>query len=216
MAQPDKQLPQPGQLQQPGRRRRPRKGDEKEAAIVQTAWRLLSQQSLSTITIDQLASGAGISRPTFYFYFDSREAVIRALAAQVAEELRQQAKPPPPPGGTAEEVIRQGVQSYLDRWRRQGPILRAMVPLYEADPKLREFWDTISEEFIGELAASIEAQRQAGRSKPAPPSSSNLAHALAAMMWRAGYELSLDRPWTKDSEAMVQTLTTIQLRAIFG
>src|SRR5690349_9121048 len=142
MAQPDKQL------QQPGRRRRPRKGDEKEAAIVQTAWRLLSQQSLSSITIDQLASGAGISRPTFYFYFDSREAVIRALAAQVAEELRQQAKPAPPPGGTAEEVIRQGVQSYLDRWRRQGPILRAMVPLYEADPKLREFWDTISEEFI--------------------------------------------------------------------
>jgi AcrR family transcriptional regulator len=210
MAQPDKQL------EQPGRRRRPRKGDEKEAAIIATAWRLLSQQSLSSITIDQLAGGAGISRPTFYFYFDSREAVIRALAAQVAEELRQQARPPVPPGGTAEQVVRQGVMSYLERWRKQGPILRAMVPLYEADQKLREFWDTISEEFIGEMANSIEAQRRLGRAKPAPPSSANLAHALAAMMWRAGYELSLDRPWTRDTDAMIDTLTTIQLRAIFA
>ena len=36
------------------------------------------------ITIEELASGAGISRPTFYFYFDSREAVIRALSESSA------------------------------------------------------------------------------------------------------------------------------------
>ena len=42
---------------------------------------------MADITIEELASGAGISRPTFYFYFDSREAVIRALSEQVGDGL---------------------------------------------------------------------------------------------------------------------------------
>ena len=65
-----------------GRRRgRPSKGDLKEAAILDTAWHLLAEKPVTAITIEELAAGAGISRSSFYFYFDSRDAVVRALAA---------------------------------------------------------------------------------------------------------------------------------------
>ena len=69
------------------RRRAPRKGDLTEQAILDTAQRLLAERPLSEIAIDELARGAGISRPSFYFYFESREGILRALAARITDEL---------------------------------------------------------------------------------------------------------------------------------
>src|SRR5262245_31819762 len=70
------------------RQRPPRKGDLREAAILDRAWALLAEKPLSHITIEDLVSGARISRSSFYFYFESKDAVIRALAARVEGEIR--------------------------------------------------------------------------------------------------------------------------------
>jgi AcrR family transcriptional regulator len=40
-----------------------------------TAELLLAKRSLRKIGIDELAAGAGVSRSTFYFHFESREDV---------------------------------------------------------------------------------------------------------------------------------------------
>src|SRR5690349_3276456 len=71
-------------------RRAPRvSGDERERAILQTAERLLEERPLREISVDDLARGAGISRPTFYFYFASKEAVLLALLDRLVEEARE-------------------------------------------------------------------------------------------------------------------------------
>src|SRR3954469_14977254 len=65
-------------------RRSPRpSGDDREAAILATAERLLDDRPLSAISVDDLARGAGISRPTFYFYFRSKDAVLLSLLDRV-------------------------------------------------------------------------------------------------------------------------------------
>ena len=53
----------------PSRSRRPVRpsGDDRELAILSTAERLLAERPRSAISVDDLARGAGISRPTFYF-----------------------------------------------------------------------------------------------------------------------------------------------------
>ena len=38
------------------------------------------------ISIDDLAKGAGISRPTFYFYFESKEAVLLSLLDAIVSQ----------------------------------------------------------------------------------------------------------------------------------
>jgi len=55
-------------------------GESRELAILATAERLLSERPLAEISIDDLAQGAGISRSGFLFYFQSKEAVLLALA----------------------------------------------------------------------------------------------------------------------------------------
>ena len=66
-----------------GRRTVRPSGDDREQAILTTAERLLEQRSFTDISVDDLAKGAGLSRPTFYFYFKSKEAVLLSLLEPV-------------------------------------------------------------------------------------------------------------------------------------
>ncbi|MGO8962516.1 MAG: TetR/AcrR family transcriptional regulator, partial [Mycobacterium sp.] len=69
-----------------GRRSARPSGDDRELAILTTAERLLEQRPLTDISVDDLAKGAGLSRPTFYFYFPSKDAVLLTLCERVIVE----------------------------------------------------------------------------------------------------------------------------------
>ena len=196
-----------------GRRRRQSRGDRKEAEILDHAWQLLGDKAVGEITVEELAKGVGISRPTFYFYFDSREAVIRALAERVAGDLRATFRGD---SGDRDGGIREGIAAYMQRWRTEGRVLRAMVPLYESDAGHKAFWEGISGQITGAIAASIEREREAGRALPGPPSADHLAQVIVAMLWRSGYELSLRPPSARADEQLVETLATVCTRAIYG
>src|SRR5437016_2686295 len=71
-----------------GRRTARVSGDERERAILATAERLLAERPLHEVSVDDLARGAGISRPTFYFYFPSKEAVLLTLLDRMVDEAR--------------------------------------------------------------------------------------------------------------------------------
>jgi len=64
----------------------------KERTILATCERLLGEKPLHEIGVDELAAGADISRPSFYFYFESKNAVLRALVERLAEETEALAK----------------------------------------------------------------------------------------------------------------------------
>jgi AcrR family transcriptional regulator len=69
-----------------GRRATRPSGDDREQAILETATRLLDERPLHEISVDDLARGAGISRPTLYFYFPSKDAVFMTLIERVIVE----------------------------------------------------------------------------------------------------------------------------------
>jgi AcrR family transcriptional regulator len=210
-----------GQAPGRGRRRRQSRGDVKEAAILDCAWRLLATTAVADITIEALAAGAGISRPAFYFYFyfyfDSREAVIRALGERVAVGLTDTVTASlDAMGARPRATIRRTVAAYLERWRTQGQVLRAMSPLYESDAGHRAFWDEISDGIRSTIASTIDSERAAGRALPAPPESRDISSALMAMMWRSGYEVSLSPPSDAADAERAEVLTTMCMRMIYG
>ncbi|MCY1013867.1 TetR/AcrR family transcriptional regulator [Nannocystis pusilla] len=74
----------------PTRARRARRpsGDDREQAILASFEALLERRALPEISIDDIARGAGISRPTFYFYFPSKDAVLLSLLDRMVEQAR--------------------------------------------------------------------------------------------------------------------------------
>jgi AcrR family transcriptional regulator len=198
------------------RRRAPRRGDRTEQAILDTAERLLAQRPLSAIGIDELAKGAGVSRPAFYFYFPSREAVLRVLAERISDELYGAAEVFLRRGGESPSVaIRRALTSLLALWRRHGAVLRAAIHASDGDEEMRRFWSGVGRRFIDATAEQIERERAAGIALPGPPSAQALASVLIAMNDRALHKASLSRSRTSEAE-MIDALTVVWLRTIYG
>jgi TetR/AcrR family transcriptional regulator, ethionamide resistance regulator len=190
------------------RRARVRKGDLKEDAILATCERLLSEKPLGEIGVDELAAGAGISRPTFYFYFESKNAVLRALVERLADAMYAEAgiflaRTDEDP----EVTISRSIGAAADQWREHGPVLRAAVEAWGTVPELQAFWEDIIGRFVDQAAARIADE--------GVDEAHSLAKALIWMNERCFYTSSLGAGPALSDDELVPTLTAIWLRAIY-
>jgi AcrR family transcriptional regulator len=198
-----------------GRRRRPRKGDLKEEAILNSAERLLSEKALSDISIDELARGADISRPAFYFYFGSKDAVLQALVERIADEAYRASEKWISGTEDPEEAIREAIAAGAKLWRDRGPVLRAAVQTWEMDPLVHPFWEQVVNGFIEASAERIRRDRRAGTAPPGPRSPKALATALIWMNERCFYTNSLGLGPSLSDRELTDTLTTVWMRAVY-
>jgi AcrR family transcriptional regulator len=56
-------------------------------AIVESAWALVGEEGLASLSLRDLARRAGITTPTVYAYFDSKNAIYDAMFGQAATEF---------------------------------------------------------------------------------------------------------------------------------
>lgn len=56
-------------------------------AIVETAWALVAEEGLAGLSLRDLASRAGITTPTVYSYFSSKNAIYDAMFASAASQF---------------------------------------------------------------------------------------------------------------------------------
>jgi AcrR family transcriptional regulator len=205
------------QASQVASRRKRSKGDLTSQAILDTAERLLETRSLDEIAVDELTSGAGVSRSTFYFHYESREAVLLALSERVADAmhesaalwLRRGSEPP-------EDAIRRALTAALTLWRNHGPVLRAALRARDVNPRMREFWSEVGRRFIDAAAEQIERERAAGLALPGPPDARLLATVLESMNEQACFTQSLSRRSPARDRKLVDALTVIWLRSVYG
>ncbi|WP_345713721.1 helix-turn-helix domain-containing protein, partial [Kineococcus glutinatus] len=128
----------PGSPSPRGRRRPTTSGDEREGAILATAERLLASRPLSAVSVDDLARGAGISRPTFYFYFRSKEAVLLALLDRVvAEAEAQQRDLLTGTPADARAAWREALGAYQRSFRAHRAVTLACLEARAANPEVR-------------------------------------------------------------------------------
>jgi TetR/AcrR family transcriptional regulator, ethionamide resistance regulator len=199
-----------------GRRSRKPSGDDRERAILETAERLLEHRSLAEISVDDLARGAGISRPTFYFYFPSKESVVLSLLDRVADEARGRRATALEAGGNdARTIWRQSLADIIGTFRRHRAVTAAAAQLLFQSEEARKLWARIIDGFVEDAAAAIELERERGAAPPGPPAR-QLAIALNWMNERvllAAY--TGQEPMMADDD-LLETLTTIWSRAIYS
>jgi len=201
----------------PSRRRGPAKGDLKERAILETCERLLAEKPLRDISVDELATGAEISRPSFYFYFESKDAVLRALVEDVVNRMYSEAEGwLEQSGDPPEVVISRSIEAGAAQWREHGPVLRAAVQTWGTVPEMRVFWEAIVGRFVAQSAERIEEERQNGDAVPGGPDATAVATALIWMNERCFYTNSLGAEVALASEDLVPTLAEIWLRVLYG
>jgi AcrR family transcriptional regulator len=206
------------QTQRPGRgRRRPRaSGDDRESAILRTAEQLLQERPLGDISVDDLARGAGISRPTFYFYFPSKDAVVLTLIDRMVEDAarsRDRAL-----GRLVEDPRagwRQGLEVFYEIFGSHRAVTLAGAELRATNAEARALWSQIMEGWVTDVTEVIEAERARGRARR-DLRARELAIALVQMNERVQYATFAEETPAVDGEKVIDVLLDVWLNAIYG
>jgi AcrR family transcriptional regulator len=200
-----------------GRRATRASGDDRERAILETAERLLEDRPLSEISVDDLAKGAGISRPTFYFYFPSKDAVVLTIidrlvadAAESREEALATLAQGDPRAG-----LRKALEDLYGAFRSRRAVALAAAELRTTNSEARGLWSQVMEGWVTDATAVIEAERARGAAAPGQPAR-DLAIALVQMNERVQYATFAGESPSLDDDRVLDVLVDIWLRAIYG
>jgi AcrR family transcriptional regulator len=171
----------------------PSKGDRREKALLDAAETLLERGGLEQMTVDAIATGAGISRGSLYFYFGSKQEVLAALVDRTMAAIRADA------ALTAEDAaappvvaMREAVQRVERTWREHGTVMRAAVDNAAAHPAIGAAWRETVEIFARTMTGLLI--RAGVPSGPGTADAAALAHALCWMTERTFYQASRVSP----------------------
>jgi TetR/AcrR family transcriptional regulator, ethionamide resistance regulator len=191
-------------------------GDDRELAILTTAERLLEERPLSEISVDDLAKGAGISRPTFYFYFASKDAVLFALFEKVINEadaaFARHAETPPTERYNA---WRSGINVFFETFVAHKGVTRAAHEVRASNVEVRDLLATFMTKWINSTTATIEMERSQGTAPTTLPAH-DLATALNLMNERALFASFVDEQPAIPKEHLLDTLVHIWVTSIYG
>ena len=199
-----------------GRRGARPSGDDRELAILETAERLLEERPLSEISVDDLAKGAGISRPTFYFYFPSKDAVLLTLMDRIIAEAyaaREALMANPPTD--RDEFWRAGIGVYYSTFHAHQALAGPWSVAKYTHPDARKLWSDFMQASFYQTTSIIETVRARGSAPDTVPArelatSLNLLNEAVMTSSFAGH-----KPGLAD-ERVLDNLVHIWLNAIYG
>lgn len=199
-----------------GRRPSRPSGDDREQAILATAERLLGERPFADISVDDLAKGAGLSRPTFYFYFRSKEAVLLSLfeplIARADSEFDGAAQRLPT---DPIRMWRSGIKAFFTAFSSHRGVARAGTDALATSPELRAVWSGFMQKWIDQTAALINAERARGAAPETIPAA-DLATSLNQMNERTMMAtLSAEQPAVPE-DRVVDALAHIWVTSIYG
>ena len=198
-----------------GRRSARPSGDDRELAILTTAERLLQQRPLGDISVDDLAKGAGLSRPTFYFYFPSKDAVLLTLFERVIVEadsaLEGMVANPP---ANLKALWRIGINVFVETFGSNRAVSLA-ADAARTNKDLRELWSRFMQKWVGHIATVIEAERARGAAPVTLPAQ-ELSTALNLLNEKVMLTSFADDRPSVPRERLLETLVHIWVASIYG
>jgi TetR/AcrR family transcriptional regulator, ethionamide resistance regulator len=190
--------------------------DLREAILAATAG-LLTDRQFGDLAVSDILAAAGVSRGSFYFYFDSKHDVLAELVRRAVARGHAAAAPwLAGPGGPADpaDALRTGITAGAELWRQSAPVLRAIVENWRTDPRLEALWTEQMQTFTDATVDQIDAdprarQRLAGQDIPA------LASALTWLGERLYYLAATGAPPFDHQDTLVATLLHIWTTALY-
>lgn len=175
----------------------------------------MSQRTLDEISIDDLAGAAGISRPTFYFYFASKEAVLLQLLDRVIVEVDRRAAQVFGDPAAASPDFAGAIDAFVEVFSQHRGVTVASVAARATSPAIRALWSEAMQRWVSQVAEAIAAEQQRG----AAPKGIDPVHLSTALNTMNEQMLSATFTGTVPlvpSDAVAGVLHAMWRRAIYG
>jgi AcrR family transcriptional regulator len=167
-----------------------RTAEDKRDRLLDVAEAAFCAHGYEGTTIAVLAAEAGVTRPTVYAYFASKEEVFRAAADRVRQEfldLQERADTSSP-----EATVRQSTAAFLAAWTRHHGLLTVIAHQALSDPAMRALRDEIVVRTERRNARFLDRLVARGLARPALPVA-DVARAMTGITARAA-ELAAEDP----------------------
>jgi AcrR family transcriptional regulator len=195
-----------------------RRGDKQRQAIMQAVRELLEERPFAELSVSTISLRAGVGRSGFYFYFDSKYAVLAQILAEAAEELEEltQYFAPRQPGESPEQFAKRMVGSAAAVYSHNDPVMTACNVARHTDIEIRDILEQQFEVVLREIVAVVDAEMKAGTASPITDDIPTLVRTLAgttALMLTGdpilvGHDGDVDR--------RVRVLEQLWLHALWG
>jgi TetR/AcrR family transcriptional regulator, ethionamide resistance regulator len=191
--------------------------DVREAVLSATE-ALLAERRFADLAVADILTAAAISRASFYFYFESKYAVLAELARRAVGQghhaaqpwLRRDAEEDPV------ETLRAGIAEGAQVWRRHAPVLRAVVENWRDDAELSSLWVTLMDSYTDAAVARLEQDR---RARPGRNDATNIRQLVSALTWMAErlyYLAAIGVAPFDDEDGLIDALLRVWTATLYG
>ncbi|WP_396895318.1 TetR/AcrR family transcriptional regulator [Mycolicibacterium sp.] len=195
-----------------------RRGDRQRHAIVQAVRELLTEKPFAELSVSTISDRAGVARSGFYFYFDSKYAVLAHILGQVANELEELTYDFAPRGDheTPAEFARRMIGSAAAVYAHNDPVMSACNNARGTDAEIREILERYNELVIDQIVPIVEAEVRNGAAEPITDDVRGLVRTLcAATALTLGGESLFTGP-ERDLARVVAVLEQLWLHSLWG
>lgn len=192
-----------------------RRKDARAPEILEAALASFAQKGFAATRMDDIAAKAGITKGTIYLYFESKEAVFKALARQsvgaqidaIADQIKANA-------GSSADILRFMIRTIGHFMRTTDRIVLPRVLLSEMTnfPELAEFWRReIIDKGLSLFQAIVARGIARGEFRKLPAEHAArlcIAPLLVMALWRMHFEKFDATPYDYEGlvEAHIETL----------
>lgn len=195
-----------------GRRSR---GDRQRDAIVAAVRELLHERSFADLSVSTISERAGVARSGFYFYFDSKYAVLAVILADASDLLDSLTHhfAPREPGETPVAFAKRMVGSAAAVYANDDPVLMACAVARNTDAQIREMMDDFYDGIVDKLVMLLEQDTDAR------PVSDDLRALVRTLSATTTMTLTRDSAFVgrdADPQRAVDALERLWVAAIWG
>jgi AcrR family transcriptional regulator len=189
-------------------------GADLRETILAATGLLLADHSFGDLAVSDILSAAGVSRGTFYFYFDSKQAVLGELVRRAVSQGHAAADPWLANPADPVAALRAGITAGAELWRASAPVLRAIVENWRTDPRLTALWLEQMQTFTDATVAQITADPRARQNL----NGQDIAAVASALTWlgeRLYYLAATSTPPFDNQDTLVSTLLHMWTAALY-
>jgi AcrR family transcriptional regulator len=191
------------------------RGDRQRDAIVSAVRELLEVKAFSELSVSMISELAGVARSGFYFYFDSKYAVLAVVVADALAELDKLTHDfaPREDGETPEQFAKRMVGSAAAVFSHNDPIMKACTLAQNTDAQLRDMMNDFSDTVIDKIVGLVRQDHGAR------PISDDLPALVRMLTATTALTLSNDSAFVgreDDPARAVEILERLWLSALWG
>jgi AcrR family transcriptional regulator len=168
----------------------------------------------AALSVERIATRAGISRTAFYFYFADKRELLMRLASALSDELYREADAWWSGAGDGSQQLTAAVGKIAAVYRVHRPLVCAIVEVSAYDEVVGPFWRALVGRFVEASAERIRSEIAAGRAD-AGLGAGATSFALVWMTERALYQMLVQDASVCDEE-LVRALARIWTTTVYG